>query len=45
MLHTPYEGLRGNSHMMMQDRNNLQIADLMIKWIRSKALRPAPRRR
>lgn len=33
LLHTPDEDLRGNSHMMMQDRNNLQIADLMIKWI------------
>jgi pimeloyl-ACP methyl ester carboxylesterase len=23
----------GNSHMFMQDRNNLKIADLIIKWI------------
>ena len=30
-------GLRSDlqirSHMLMQDKNNLQIADLMLKWI------------
>jgi hypothetical protein len=26
-------GVRGNSHMMMQDKNHLQIADLILKWI------------
>lgn len=26
-------GLRGNSHMIMQDKNNLQVADLILKWI------------
>jgi pimeloyl-ACP methyl ester carboxylesterase len=26
-------GIRGNSHMMMMDRNNLQIADLILAWI------------
>ena len=24
--------MRGNSHMM-QDRNNIQIADLILRWI------------
>lgn len=24
---------RGNSHMIMQDKNSLQIADLILKWI------------
>lgn len=33
MLYTPDKGIRGNSHMIMQDRNNLQIADLILKWI------------
>jgi hypothetical protein len=23
----------GNSHMIMQDKNNLQIADLILQWI------------
>jgi pimeloyl-ACP methyl ester carboxylesterase len=26
-------GMRGNSHMIMQDKNSLQIADLILKWI------------
>jgi pimeloyl-ACP methyl ester carboxylesterase len=26
-------GTRGNSHMIMQDKNNLQVADLILKWI------------
>src|SRR2546425_5551751 len=25
--------LHGNSHMMMQDKNNLQVADLILAWI------------
>jgi pimeloyl-ACP methyl ester carboxylesterase len=33
MLHTPDLGIRGNSHMIMQDKNNLQIADLILQWI------------
>jgi pimeloyl-ACP methyl ester carboxylesterase len=26
-------GIKGNSHMMMMDKNNLQIADLIIGWL------------
>ncbi|NWA28618.1 hypothetical protein HX866_27395 [Pseudomonas gingeri] len=33
MLHPPELGIHGNSHMLMQDRNNLQIADLILKWM------------
>jgi hypothetical protein len=33
MMHLPEFGLKGNSHMLMQDKNNLQIADLILKWI------------
>jgi hypothetical protein len=29
----PEQGIKGNSHMMMMDKNNLQIADLIIGWI------------
>jgi hypothetical protein len=29
----PSAGLRGNSHMFMQDRNNLKVADVIIRWI------------
>jgi pimeloyl-ACP methyl ester carboxylesterase len=30
----PDLGIRGNSHMMMVENNNLQIADLIMEWIR-----------
>jgi hypothetical protein len=33
MLAPPDRDIRGNSHMIMQDRNNLQIADLILQWI------------
>jgi pimeloyl-ACP methyl ester carboxylesterase len=33
MLHLPAAGLLGNSHMLMQDKNNLQVADLILAWI------------
>ena len=26
-------GARGNSHMIMQDKNRLQVADLILEWI------------
>jgi hypothetical protein len=41
MLYPPAMGIRGNSHMIMQDRNNLQIADLILKWIDVHARPPA----
>jgi pimeloyl-ACP methyl ester carboxylesterase len=33
LMYLPDLGIRGNSHMMMQDKNNLQIADLLLDWI------------
>jgi hypothetical protein len=33
VIHLPKMGIRGNSHMLMQDRNNLQLAGLVIAWI------------
>jgi pimeloyl-ACP methyl ester carboxylesterase len=33
MLHPPDLGIRGNSHMIMMDKNNLEIADLILAWI------------
>jgi hypothetical protein len=33
MLHLPEIGIHGNSHMVMLDKNNLQVADLILKWI------------
>jgi hypothetical protein len=45
MMHLPEMGIRGNSHMLMQDKNNLQLADLILTWIdqhveSKKAARP-----
>jgi hypothetical protein len=33
MMYLPKLGIKGNSHMLMQDRNNLQLADLILTWI------------
>jgi pimeloyl-ACP methyl ester carboxylesterase len=33
MLYPPDLGIHGNSHMIMQDKNNLEIADLILDWI------------
>ena len=33
VLLLPDIGIPGNSHMLMMDRNNLQIADVLQKWI------------
>lgn len=32
-IHLPAIGIFGNSHMFMQDNNNLEIADIIIQWI------------
>jgi pimeloyl-ACP methyl ester carboxylesterase len=37
MLNPPDRGIRGNSHMIMQDKNSLQIADLILQWIDARA--------
>jgi hypothetical protein len=33
MLYLPARGIKGNSHMLMQDRNNAQLADLILAWV------------
>jgi pimeloyl-ACP methyl ester carboxylesterase len=32
----PKAGIRGNSHMMMNDRNNLEVSAVIQKWLESK---------
>src|SRR4051812_4938049 len=34
----PDIGIKGNSHMMMQDKNNDQVAEVISKWLASKGL-------
>ncbi|HEX5226153.1 MAG TPA: hypothetical protein VFW44_00505, partial [Bryobacteraceae bacterium] len=33
MMDLPKMGIKGNSHMLMQDKNNLQLADLILGWM------------
>ena len=33
LMELPKLGIKGNSHMLMQDKNNLQLADLILGWI------------
>jgi hypothetical protein len=33
MLVLPNVGVFGNSHMMFQDKNNLQVGDMVLSWI------------
>ena len=33
LVHLPKQGILGNSHMLMMDRNSDQVADLAIEWL------------
>lgn len=39
MLNPPDRGIHGNSHMITQDKNNVQIADLILQWIDQRVSR------
>jgi pimeloyl-ACP methyl ester carboxylesterase len=41
MLDPAARGIKGNSHMIMQDKNHLQIADLILKWIDERVAKRA----
>lgn len=32
-IHLPSRGIPGNSHMLMMDRNSLQLADMILAWL------------
>jgi pimeloyl-ACP methyl ester carboxylesterase len=38
----PALGIHGNTHMMMMDNNNLQIADMLLNWIEDNVEGPGP---
>ena len=38
ILDLPKAGIRGNSHMLMMDRNNLQVAGLIQDWLAKQGL-------
>ena len=34
----PQLGIRGNGHLMMMDRNNAEIADILNRWLAERGL-------
>ncbi|NEN76339.1 alpha/beta fold hydrolase [Pelistega sp. NLN82] len=38
LVHLPIMGIHGNSHFLMGEKNNQQLADLMEKWLKEKGL-------
>ena len=38
VVHLPAIGIRGNTHFPFSDLNNLEIADLLSKWLKEKRL-------
>ncbi len=39
-IYLPDTGVHGNSHMMMMDMNNQQLADIILAWLDRNARRP-----
>lgn len=38
LVHLPSIGITGNSHFLMGEKNNTQLADLMADWLKQKGL-------
>ena len=38
VIDLPKAGIHGNSHMMMMDKNNLEVAGLIQNWLEGKGL-------
>ncbi len=38
VIHLPEVGIKGNTHFPFSDLNNMEIADLMSKWLKEKGL-------
>jgi hypothetical protein len=38
VINLPDVGIKGNSHMLMMDRNNAEVADLIHRWLAGKGL-------
>jgi hypothetical protein len=36
VINLPEIGIKGNSHMMMMDRNNMQVAQVINDWLKKK---------
>jgi pimeloyl-ACP methyl ester carboxylesterase len=42
VIDLPKAGIHGNSHMMMMDKNNIEVADLIQNWLDAKGLTRKP---
>ena len=38
LVHLPDVGIKGNSHFLMQEKNNREILELALKWLHEKGL-------
>ena len=38
VIDLPQTGIKGNSHMIMMDKNNIEVADVIQKWLEGKGL-------
>jgi hypothetical protein len=38
VINLPQAGIRGNSHMMMMEKNNLEVAGVIQKWLEERGL-------
>jgi pimeloyl-ACP methyl ester carboxylesterase len=38
IVHLPETGIKGNTHFIMSDLNNIEIADVITKWLKLKGL-------
>lgn len=38
VVHLPEAGIKGNTHFPFSDLNNIEVADLMSKWLKDKGL-------
>lgn len=38
LVHLPEIGIKGNSHFLMGEKNNSQLADLAAEWLKAKGL-------
>lgn len=38
VVHLPDEGIKGNSHFLFAEKNNVQLADFLSDWLKEKSL-------
>lgn len=38
VVHLPEQGIKGNSHFLFAEKNNVQLADMLFDWIKEKRL-------